>query len=169
MDGSGGVFGSGKITCRWFNMPFIAKILAAGSEVCVYGKAKEVNGRLMMDHPEFEVLRDDDDASIHLERIVPIYKNVPGIAQRRLRGIMSEVLRGVDPATLDFGYDVDPGSPRARAYSDVHFPDSFEDANRARRRFALEDFFQLQLNVGWRRIRYGEQAGRVLGKKHFLP
>jgi ATP-dependent DNA helicase RecG len=26
MDGSGGVFGSGKITCRWFNMPFIHKL-----------------------------------------------------------------------------------------------------------------------------------------------
>jgi ATP-dependent DNA helicase RecG len=28
MDGSGGVFGSGKITCRWFNMPFIQKLVA---------------------------------------------------------------------------------------------------------------------------------------------
>ena len=26
MDGAGGVFGSGKITCRWFNMPFIQKV-----------------------------------------------------------------------------------------------------------------------------------------------
>ena len=28
MDGSGGVFGSGKVTCRWFNMPFIHKLVA---------------------------------------------------------------------------------------------------------------------------------------------
>jgi ATP-dependent DNA helicase RecG len=164
MDGSGGIFGSGNVTCRWFNMPFIGKLLAAGSEICVYGKAKEVNGRMMMDHPEFEVLRDDDDASIHIERIVPIYKNVPGIAQRRLRSIIDEILRNVDPDTLDFGYEVDPVTRRAKAISEVHFPVSLDQANYARRRFALEEFFQLQLNVGWRRIRYGEQAGRVLGK-----
>ncbi|MEY3897368.1 MAG: ATP-dependent helicase RecG, partial [Verrucomicrobiota bacterium] len=58
MDGSGGVFGSGKITCRWFNMPFIQKLVATGHEVSIYGKVKDVNGRLMIDHPEFEILRD---------------------------------------------------------------------------------------------------------------
>ena len=41
MDGSGGVFGSGKITCRWFNMPFIHKLVATGQEVVVYGKVKD--------------------------------------------------------------------------------------------------------------------------------
>jgi hypothetical protein len=45
LDGTGGVFGSGKITCRWFNMPFIHKLVAAGQEVIVYGKVKDSNGR----------------------------------------------------------------------------------------------------------------------------
>ena len=88
MDPSGGVFGSGKITCRWFNMSFIHKLVAAGQDVVVHGKVKEARGRLMIDQPEFEVLRDDGDrvtASIHLERVVPIYRNVAGIPQRRLR------------------------------------------------------------------------------------
>ena len=38
MDESGGVFGSGRITCRWFNMRFIHKLVATGHEVVVYGK-----------------------------------------------------------------------------------------------------------------------------------
>jgi ATP-dependent DNA helicase RecG len=164
MDGSGGVFGSGKITCRWFNMPYIQKLLATGHEVCIYGKVKEHNGRLIIDHPEFEILRDDDEASIHLERIVPIYKNISGIAQRRLREIIHQLLQQTDPATLAVSYDRDPSSPRAAAFHVIHFPEAVESAQAARRRFALEEFFLLQLNVVWRRTRYAEQNGRLLGK-----
>lgn len=164
MDGSGGVFGSGKITCRWFNMPFIQKVVAAGQEVCIYGKVKESNGRLIIDHPEFEVLRDDDEASIHLERIVPIYRNITGIAQRRLREIIHLLLCQIEPKTLGADYDMDRSSPRAQAFREVHFPDSLDQAQAARRRFAFEEFFALQLNVVWRRSRHGDQAGRVLGK-----
>ena len=172
MDGSGGVFGSGKITCRWFNMPFIQKLVAVGHEVSIYGKVKDSNGRLIIDHPEFEILRDDDQASLHLERIVPIYKNISGIAQRRLREIICLLLLQADPSTLGATYEVSDNTTRAQALMDVHFPQSMELARAARRRFALEEFFALQLNVVWRRSRYGEQAGRVLGMrtsylKHF--
>ncbi|MEX1048488.1 MAG: ATP-dependent DNA helicase RecG [Akkermansiaceae bacterium] len=169
MDGSGGIFGSGKITCRWFNMPYIQKLVAAGQEVILYGKVKETNGRLVIDHPEFEILRDDDEASsIHLERLVPIYRNVSGIAQRRLRDIIHSLLLESDAATLASVADFDKSSPRAQAYREVHFPDSVEVAQLARRRFALEEFFALQLNVVWRRSRYREQSGRVLGKNTSL-
>jgi ATP-dependent DNA helicase RecG len=162
-DNSGGVFGSGKITCRWFNMPFIQKLLATGHEVSIYGKVKDVNGRLMIDHPEFEILS-DDQGSIHLEGVIPIYRNIPGIGQRRLREIVHSFLHKIDPASLEVDYDMGRGSSRAQAFKDVHFPNSLELGGAARRRFALEEFFILQLNVVWRRLRYHEHAGRVLGR-----
>ena len=167
MDGSGGVFGSGKITCRWFNMAFIHKLVATGQEVVVYGKVKDSNGRLIIDHPEFEILREDDpdEESIHLERIVPIYRNLAGIAQRRLREIIHLLLLQTDPATLECPFEVDPATPRAQALREAHFPASMEQAQAARRRFALEEFFAIQLNVAWRRLRHQEQSGRILGKR----
>ena len=170
MDGSGGVFGSGKITCRWFNMSFIHKIVATGQEVVVYGKVKDVNGRLIIDHPEFEVLREDDAGaeSIHLERIVPVYRNVAGLAQRRLREIIHLLLRETDPATLAAAFEVVAGVSRAAALREAHFPESLAGAQAARRRFALEEFFAIQLNVVWRRCRHQEQPGRVLGKRTAL-
>ena len=169
MDGSGGVFGSGKVTCRWYNMPFINKLLATGHEVVLYGKVKDYNGRLVIDHPEFEVLREDDTAApIHLERIVPIYKNLSGMAQRRLREIIYQLLQQTDPASLASIRDVEPATPRYQALSEVHFPQSLEQAQAARRRFALEEFFALQLNVVWRRARYAEQPGRVQGTRTTL-
>lgn len=163
MDGSGGVFGSGKITCRWFNMSFISKIVAAGHEVCVFGKVKESNGRLIIDHPEVEVLNDGDHESIHLERIVPIYKNVPSISQRKLRETIHQLLLKVNPDSVDWFFDVGHQQGRKSSFDDVHFPEQLDAAKMARRNFALEEFFALQLNVVWRRSRYGEQKGRMLG------
>ena len=168
LDGKGGVFGSNKITLRWFNMPFLSKMLAAGHEVIVYGKVKDQKGKLVIDHPEFEILRDDDSTSIHIDGIVPIYKNISGIAQRRLREIMHSLLRRVRAETLTFPYDVAPGQRRADDIEHAHFPFSLEQAAQARRRFALEEFFTIQLNVVWRRARHFDHTGRVLGKKTSL-
>lgn len=168
MGSGGGLFGSGKVTCRWFNMPFIHKMVASGHEVILYGKVKESTGRLVIDHPEFEIIREDEGPSIHLERIVPIYRNVAGIPQRRLREIIHLMLHQVDTATLDWVYDVDPSQPRAGAFWHAHFPESLEQATAAKRRFALEEFFTLQLNVVWRRARHDEHTGRVQGMKTTL-
>jgi len=168
LDGKGGVFGSNKITLRWFNMPFLSKMLAAGHEVIVYGKVKDQKGKLVIDHPEFEILRDDDSTSIHIDGIVPIYKNISGIAQRRLREIMHSLLRRVRAETLTFPYDVAPRQRRADDIEHAHFPFSLEQAAQARRRFALEEFFTIQLNVVWRRARHFDHTGRVLGKKTSL-
>ncbi len=168
MDGSGGLFGSGKVTCRWFNMPFVQKVIASGHEVVLYGKVKEAGGRLVIDHPEFEIIRDDEGPSIHVERIVPIYRNVSGIAQRRLREIVHLLLLQVDPATLNWCHEVAPGRSRAEDFRKVHFPESLEESTHSKRRFALEEFFSLQLNVVWRRARHDDHPGRVQGVRTTL-
>jgi len=164
-DGGTGVFGSGRVSCRWFNMPFLSKVIAAGQEVIVFGKLKESGGRLILDHPEFEVLRDEEGESIHLERIVPVYRNVSGIAQRRLREIIHLMLEVVDPASLAAPFDVAPEMPRGEAFRRAHFPERLEEAAAARRRFALEEFFELQVAMLERRARYQQRPGRVQGVK----
>lgn len=165
MDSSGGVFGSGEVICRWFNMPYIKKLLAAGQHVIVYGRVKDLKGKLFIDHPEFEVIKEgDDETSIHVERIVPIYKNIVGITQRKLREIIHMLLLQTDKDSLGAVYEVSD-FPRAEAIRVVHFPESLEQAQAARRRFALEEFFAIQLAVVWRKSRYSAQEGRVLGRK----
>lgn len=169
MDGSGGVFGSGKITCRWFNMPFISKVIATGHQVIAYGKVKEHAGRLIIDHPEIEVIREDEQETqaIHLNRIVPIYKNISGLNQRRLREIIHTLLHTTEPSSLTFPHPVSD-TPRHTDLLETHFPTSPETAHTARRRFALEDFFTLQLNIVWSRNQYLSHQGRILGKKTTL-
>jgi ATP-dependent DNA helicase RecG len=167
MDGAGSVFGSGKVTCRWFNMPFMSKVIAAGQQVIAYGKVKEQGGRLIIDHPEIEVIDDDGEtATIHLNRIVPIYKNISGINQRRLREAIYVAVDCIHHANY-FPYLVSE-SDRKADLRETHFPTSAESAKSARRRFALEAFFNLQLNVVWQRNRHRSHQGRVLGKKTTL-
>ena len=168
IDATGGVFGSSKISCRWFNMPFMHRMVLAGHEIILYGKPKDSNGKLVIDHPDFEIVRDDGGKSIHLERIVPIYKNISGIPQRRLREIQHRMVSEADPASLTAPFDVDPTYPRHEAVKEVHFPAAIEQAEAARRRFALEEFFALQLNVVWRRARIMDHHGRVQGTKTTL-
>lgn len=167
MHGNEGVLSGGKITCRWFNMPYIHRLVATGQDIIVYGRVKDVKGRLIMDHPEFEIIDDAEGGgpSIHLERIVPVYRNVQGISQRRLREIIHDILNGCAGETMALGIDVDSGIARSKSVRDAHFPEKLEDARDAMRRFALEEFLRLQLNVVWRKRNYSLRKGRILGKR----
>ena len=164
--GGANVFGGGSLSCRWFNMPFISKMVAVGHEVIVYGRVKDVGGRMVMEHPEFEIVEGGE--SLHMSRVVPIYRGVSGLPQRKLRELMDRVLREVEPDTLAANYDVDRSYPRMEAFREIHFPEAVEQTEAARRRFALEEFFEMQVKVLWRRLRHDEQQGRAQGQKTAL-
>lgn len=161
-DQAGG--GLSRIACRWFNMPFLQKVIATGHEVVLFGKPKDSGGRLVMDHPEFEVIS-GEEKGIHIERIVPIYKNISGIPQRKLRELIFTALEQVDPKSVIPLHDTDPTYPRLDAFQEVHFPDEITQSEAARRYFAKEEFFFQQLLVLWRKEQNKALNGRVLGKK----
>jgi len=149
------------LTCRWFNMPFMQKVLAAGHEVVLYGSPKENAGRIVIDHPEFEVVS-GESSGIHLERIVPVYKNISGVTQRRLRELVFAALEEVEGESLVPVHDVDPTYPRIEAFREVHFPEELSQTDAARRYFAKEEFFLQQLRVVWRRARHADLSSNVL-------
>ena len=80
--------GQARFSCLWFSMPGVARILCAGQEMIVYGRMKPYGKKLSMVHPDFEIIREGDEQSIHLNRIVPVYGGRMGIAVRRLREIV---------------------------------------------------------------------------------
>jgi ATP-dependent DNA helicase RecG len=162
------VLATNTITCRWFNMPYLHKMVAVGHEVILHGKPKEQGGRLLIDHPEFEVVKDGERDSVHLERIVPVYRNVSGIPQRRLREVVFALLEQLDGASVPELGGCHDGVRREAAFRAAHFPDSLEAAEEARRSFALEEFFLLQLKVLWRRKRHLAHAGRAQGQRTAL-
>ena len=46
-----------QLTLKWWNMPFMSRVLAEGQELIVYGVIKDTKGRLSMSHPEYEIVK----------------------------------------------------------------------------------------------------------------
>src|SRR5947207_3403094 len=83
--------GSGRLHCRWWNLPYMEKYFAIGDEVLVCGKPIQLKPRTI-DHPETEVLEGGEESFIHLNRITPIYPLTEGLPQRWLRGLIWRTL-----------------------------------------------------------------------------
>ncbi len=172
-----------RIYLRWFNMPYVAKLLAMGMNISVYGKVKEYAGKLTMTNPDFEIMEDEDAGHrlveaamggipvpaeempeaelIHTARIVPIYRGISGMAARSLRTLVWRILQDLPADTRQPGYDVAPAYPFREALQDIHFPASPEAAHKARMRFALAECFRQQFTVAWKRRRMQGKAGQI--------
>ena len=89
--------GLNQITLRWFNMVFIHKIIMVGQKIIVYGKVKKSGKRLIIDHPEFEIVETNNtNSGIHLDRIAPIYSLSSGIGQRPLREALFNIVKNLE-------------------------------------------------------------------------
>lgn len=172
-----------RIYLRWFNMPYVAKLLATGMNLSVYGKVKEYAGKLTITNPDFEVLEDEDAGHrlveaamggmlepraessdtelIHTSRIVPIYRGISGMTSRSIRTLVWNLLHELPADTPQPGYDVAPLYPFREALQDIHFPATFEVANKARMRFALAECFRQQFTVAWKRRRTQGRVGQI--------
>src|SRR5438552_2283186 len=83
------------LVCRWFNLHYVQKMIATGQRIVVFGKPRLRGKRICMDHPEFEVIENDEEISIHFRRITPIYPATEGLSQRVLRSMVYRLLNEV--------------------------------------------------------------------------
>ncbi len=165
-------------------MPYVAKLLATGMNLSIYGKVKEYGGKLTMTNPDFEVMEDEEAGHrlvelamgaaavpladitparqrVHTGRIVPIYRAISGMAARRFRALVWDLLQRLPEQVTQPGYDVAPAYPFREALQDLHFPGEPEHYRKARLRFALSECFARQFRVAWRRHRAQGRAGHV--------
>lgn len=166
---------SQRLTCRWFNAWYVGKMLVTGRRIVVFGKTRtrgKKGGQILMDHPEFEMLEDDDEHSIHFNRITPVHPAADGITPRVLRSL---VHRALDVTDLDAMPSLLPEDAESLTYSEalraVHFPSDQRELEAVRPRLVLEEFFAIQAVLGSRRQAVLETkgfpkrgAGRLLGR-----
>ena len=160
------------LVCRWFNLHYVQKMIATGHRLVVFGKPRLRGKRVCMDHPEFEVIENDAEISIHFRRITPIYPATEGLSQRTLRSVIYRLLdelsdgpiKTLAPAGLVHG-------ERRDAIRAFHFPESWKARDAAREHLVLSEFFAMQMLIGSRRtessIRLGGShcgAGALLEK-----
>lgn len=185
-----------RLYLRWFHMPYIAKIIAAGQRLFIYGQIKDYAGKLCIINPDFEVQEEDagmrlaqlalggsfegtsyseDDMHrevvlpIHADRIVPVYRNISGISARRYRELLYQLCDSLAPDIQDSLYDVASTYPLGAAFLDAHFPAELKLSRKARMRFALRECFEQQFKVRWRRLNAEKLTGQVTAKtRHYL-
>ena len=140
------------LVCRWFNLHYIQKMIATGQQLVVFGKPKLRGNRICMDHPEFEVIEDDAERSIHLRRITPIYPATEGVSQRLLRSIIFRILHELDTEPIEplLPKNLKNGD-RGEAIRAIHFPETWESLAGAREHLVLSEFFAMQMLIASRR------------------
>ena len=142
--------GTGRLNCRWWNMPYMNRYFKIADAVHVHGKIS-IQKPLTMDHPEAEV-EEEGEEFIHLKRIVPVYRLTEGIKQRWLRSLIwrsldmfAKKMPDIHANWLkhDDGYWIS----LHEAFDKVHFPEDIDQALLARERLALEEFIRLYCSI----------------------
>ncbi|MBN8417511.1 MAG: ATP-dependent DNA helicase RecG [Verrucomicrobia bacterium] len=158
-----------QLTLKWWNMPFMSRVLAEGQELIVYGVIKDTKGRLSMAHPDYEIVKggaDDDAGQIHTGRITPIYRLKGAMTQKALRVAAWHVMQALPESFIEdllpppSGEGEFAGQTRSKAMREVHFPASVETLEQAKRYLALQEFYGYQLRVARRKRRVIESGGR---------
>ena len=108
-------------------------MIATGQRLVVFGKPRLRGKRICMDHPEFEVIENDEEMSIHFRRITPVYPATEGLSQRVFRGIIYQLLQELSDEPLETLLpDELADGEQAERFATIHFPESWECARRRR-------------------------------------
>jgi ATP-dependent DNA helicase RecG len=139
---------TGNLRVTWFNRRFLVNQYRPGDQVSVSGTIKQYLGRLIMDNPEIEPLEAEN---LSTNRISPVYPLTAGITQKFMRRIMKQTVdfnarRVADYLPEPVRMDADL-TTLSYALLQVHFPDSQQDLDEARRRIAFDEIFLLQMGV----------------------
>lgn len=138
------------IYATFFNAgAYMQKILKLGAEIACWGKLEVYKGRLSFMHPEWELLTDDGDKEAkHTGRIVPVYRITEGmravyLTVKSLREKIDACLKKYEKRIADY---VPPATlkkwdllPISDALHKIHFPETLEETETARRRMAFDE------------------------------
>ena len=151
---------SGKIKITWFNQPYLAKMIHDGESVKLTGKVTQGKNGIYLANPESEKLPympiDSHDTLFTKDSIsnegfsYPIYVETRGITSKWFYHALDKVFK---EKTLDTIEDYIPSEilnkyhlPTLKtALIWIHKPKNKNDAESARKRFAFEEVFCIQL------------------------
>ncbi|MFA7652529.1 MAG: ATP-dependent DNA helicase RecG, partial [Candidatus Omnitrophota bacterium] len=154
---------TGKVSCVWFNQPYLANYFKPGTEVILYGKVELYGVKLQMSNPEFEVLADEADARLSAGGLVPVYSLPAGFSQRSLRRLIKNALDKYLPRIKEcLPYDIRKRNNLlnlAKALINIHFPENPELQKEAYRRLSFEEFFLFQLPIILRKLKRKDKIG----------
>ena len=158
---------TGSIKAIWFNQRFLLSIFKKGIIVNLAGKVVESpKGGLTLSHPVYELGASDGERETrHTGRLVPIYPETKRLTSKALRFLIKPLLDDLekldDPIPLEIIKQ--QNFPEInQAVNQIHFPEKLVQARVAKKRFAFEDLFLLQLANLRQRLKLARQKAHSI-------
>lgn len=138
---------TGQLKIIWFNQKHIAATLKEAAAIRVSGKVTLDKGIFCMTSPAFEFSK---RSAIHTGRLVPIYPETDGLTSKYLRwqieSILNQKLDFPDPIPQDILAKLHLPS-LTQALRSIHSPTSENERLVARKRFAFDEMFLIQIKA----------------------
>ncbi len=157
---------TGDCVITWFNQTYVKNKFKIGERYQFYGKISVKYGRVEMTKPVF----DKEGLNKNTGKIIPIYPLTYKLSQNRLRGIIENGLEKIKgkleetiPEYILKQYDL---MDLNTAIEKIHFPDSFENYTKARRRFVFEELLTVQLALSSLKSRYDKEIDGIIFDKN---
>ena len=135
---------TGSLVLTWFNQSYLKNVFTIGKEYIFFGKVKVGIGRIEMSSPIFDEVGKEKNTG----KIIPLYPLTNGITQNVIRGIienaMAEARGNFFESLPKWILDKYKLCDINFALENIHFPNSFDDFEIARKRIAFEELFTLQ-------------------------
>lgn len=145
---------SGVIKAVWFSgVKWYYSALKIGRSYLLYGRVHSYRGEISLQHPEVTLFTEGVRSML---RIIPVYETSSALKQSKLdsRGFSKLMRTALDRFVMKVEDPIPEwvlrsmGLPvRAWAVQQIHFPDSREKLNLARRRLAFEEFLFFQIRL----------------------
>lgn len=161
---------TGSIKAIWFRQPYIAKMLPVGSCAVFSAKALERKGSLYLANPTYSMVHCNmvPTFSEHSEhRLIPLYATSRGVSSLWIQKSVQKILHALSASMLD---DPIPSDilkkyhlpDRFSALRVAHAPKTDAHAEAAKKRFAFEEVFLIQLMRMLEKEKIKEQKAIVL-------
>lgn len=139
---------SGKISIVWFSQPFLTKMLFPGTKVAISGEASWFAGKPAFFSPQYEKFIDNHD-TVHTGKIVGVYSETAGLSSKWLK---ARIKYSLDRIKIENPLD-------DSALRKVHFPESLDDAKKAKERLAFNEFVDLLIKAKERKKKLLKKQG----------
>ncbi|HVS78741.1 MAG TPA: DEAD/DEAH box helicase, partial [Candidatus Saccharimonadales bacterium] len=137
--------GTASVRLVWFNQPYRAGAIKAGQDYFISGEYRLSRQRFSILNPSAELV---SDFPVNTARIIPIYRETKGLKSNQLRKLIREAMRLVKelPEHLPPWLLENAGLVSySEAVSEIHFPSSADALEKAKKRLAFEEVFELTL------------------------
>ena len=137
---------TGGIKAIWFNQPYLMRTLSAGLTANFAGKIVVSDNDIYLANPVYEF---SGQETKHTSGLIPVYPETRGLTSKGIRFLMKPILKYLDKIEDFVPEEIlkQNNLPNINnALNHIHFPETLEQAQIAKIRFAFNDLFLLQLS-----------------------